>query len=447
VLIRLPWLITRRRLLTAVLIDVGIFAGLYSVCFQQRYGSSPAWSPEMALLLVFWLLTSYVQGRYYDYDDPRTDAAIKQAVSSLLALVFSLSVYLAYNWITANALNQSDSRSLLVPFLFLQTCISALVQFLLNRLLQDYFEPLNLWLVLGTAESLEGLHQAASLSRLPCKLHAVQPAELLKIALATNPAGVVFDPQQSLEPALLERLLELQAEGIEVLSTLGWCERVLQRFPSRLLGPEDMLRGEFARPGGSLQRRLKRLGDVVVSASLLLITTPLLLLAALLIRVQDGGPAFYSQLRSGLGGTPYRVWKLRSMRMGAELSGPQWSGRGDPRITRLGLWLRLTRLDELPQLIAVFTGAMSLIGPRPERPEFDLELERQIPYYRLRYGIRPGLSGWAQVNYPYGASVDDAANKLSYDLFYLRNFSFWLDLLILVKTIRLVFNARGSTPL
>jgi lipopolysaccharide/colanic/teichoic acid biosynthesis glycosyltransferase len=134
------------------------------------------------------------------------------------------------------------------------------------------------------------------------------------------------------------------------------------------------------------------------------------------------------------------------MRVDAEQLGAQWVGRADPRITRIGRLLRVTRLDELPQLLAVLAGQMSLIGPRPERPEFETELERQIPHYALRHGLRPGLSGWAQVNYPYGASVEDTANKLSYDLYYLRNFSFWLDLLILVKTMRLVFNASGAVP-
>ena len=134
------------------------------------------------------------------------------------------------------------------------------------------------------------------------------------------------------------------------------------------------------------------------------------------------------------------------MRTDAEHQGPQWSSRSDPRITTVGSFLRITRLDELPQLWCVLTGSMSLIGPRPERPEFDQELSEKIPFYELRHMIRPGLSGWAQVNYPYGASVEDSANKLSYDLYYLKNFSFLLDLLILFKTIRLVFNAQGALP-
>jgi len=183
---------------------------------------------------------------------------------------------------------------------------------------------------------------------------------------------------------------------------------------------------------------------VLVSGTLLWSTASLLLTAALLIKLEDGGPIFYSQWRSGLDGKPIKVWKLRSMRIDAEQAGVQWSRRGDPRITRIGRLLRVTRLDELPQLWSVLTGTMSLIGPRPERPKIEKDLKRHIPHYRLRHLIKPGLSGWAQVNYPYGASLADSEKKLSYDLFYLRNPSFWLDLLILFKTIRLVFNARGA---
>ena len=134
------------------------------------------------------------------------------------------------------------------------------------------------------------------------------------------------------------------------------------------------------------------------------------------------------------------------MSIDAECDGFQWSKRSDSRVTKVGTFLRRVRIDELPQLWCVLTGSMSLIGPRPERPEFDRKLEKEIPHYRLRHCMQPGLSGWAQVNYPYGASVEDAANKLSYDLYYLRNFSFWLDLLIFFKTIRLIFNAHGSLP-
>ena len=183
-----------------------------------------------------------------------------------------------------------------------------------------------------------------------------------------------------------------------------------------------------------------------MASMLLLATTPLLLISGVLIKLCDGGPIFYSQIRTGLANQPFKIWKLRTMRIDAELDGAQWSIRSDTRITNVGKLLEESGSPNSPQLISVINGTMSLIGPRPERPEFDEDLENLIPFYRLRYSIRPGLSGWAQVNYPYGSSTQDSANKLSYDLYYLRHFSFWLDLLILIKTFKLVTNAEGSLP-
>ena len=139
-----------------------------------------------------------------------------------------------------------------------------------------------------------------------------------------------------------------------------------------------------------------------------------------------------------------KITKLRTMSVNAEKKGPQWSKKNDPRITKFGYLLRKLRIDELPQLISVLKGEMSLIGPRPERPIIEKELIKKIPNYNLRYSIRPGISGWAQVNYPYGASINDSAKKLSYDLFYIKNFSIFLDILIFFKTIKLVFNAKGA---
>jgi len=155
---------------------------------------------------------------------------------------------------------------------------------------------------------------------------------------------------------------------------------------------------------------------------------------------------FYGQVRSGLFGEPIRIRKLRSMSVNAEAEGIRWASAGDARITRVGRWLRRLRIDELPQLLSVISGDMSLIGPRPERPELEKELEQVIPHYRVRHWIRPGLSGWAQVCHPYGASVADSRSKLSYDLYYLRNASLPLDLLILFKTIRLVMGGQGAEP-
>ena len=184
----------------------------------------------------------------------------------------------------------------------------------------------------------------------------------------------------------------------------------------------------------------------MVASGLLLLTAPLLLAAAALIRLEDGGPIFYGQQRTGLYGERILIWKLRSMRQNAESSGARWASRNDARITTVGNWLRRLRIDELPQLVSVLSGDMSLIGPRPERPELELDLEERIPHYRVRHWVRPGLSGWAQVCYPYGASIEDSRMKLSYDLYYLRNANLMLDFLILIKTLRLVARGQGAVP-
>ena len=435
-LIRLPWLFTRRRLLVALLLDCSLFALLFTGWFQLRFGSWPSFSLPLTWLLEFWLLCSYVLGRYYDQEEQTSAVALKQLVRTLLTLLLSTAVYLAYLWITAIAAAPTDARGFLLPFLLALALGSGLAQFCFNSLLRQRYSPTEAWVVLGSTGFYQKLSQEL--------LWARQTTGLEQASL--HGERFVVEDFNALTPEQQHHLLWLQAEGGLVLSALGWSEQVLQRFPPDLLQPADLLRGEFAAPHGSLQKRLKRLGDVLVSGVLLLLTAPLQLLAALLICLEDRGPVFYGQLRSGLDGVSFHVWKLRSMRVDAEASGAQWSGRGDPRITSIGKLLRATRVDELPQLWAVLQGQMSLIGPRPERPEIEADLERQIPHYRLRHLIRPGLSGWAQVNYPYGASLADSANKLSYDLYYLRNFSFWLDLLILVKTIRLVFNAKGSQP-
>ena len=449
-LLRLPWLLSRKRLLAALLIDTTLFSLLYLGWFRLNFASWPEFSLPLTWMLEFWLVSSYVLGRYHQVADRRSALLLSQLLRTFLVLLLSIGVYLAYHWLTATTLGAQDGRSFLLPFLLMLGLASALMQLLQSSFLLAR-TPQECWLVLGSAALTTDLRQRLAWSRIPAQLLVWQPAHhatLTADATLMHPstAGVVVADLQNLPQAQLQQLLMLQNSGLSVLTPLGWCERVLQRFPPELFSGAELIRGEFAIPQCTIQMRLKRLGDVVVSAGLLLLTMPLLLLAALCIRLGDAGPMFYSQIRSGLGGIPYRVWKLRSMRVDAERHGAQWVGSADPRITPIGRLLRLTRIDELPQLWAVLCGQMSLIGPRPERPEFEAELEQQIPHYLLRHWLRPGLSGWAQVNYPYGASIEDAANKLSYDLYYLRNFSFWLDLLILFKTMRLVFNAQGAVP-
>jgi exopolysaccharide biosynthesis polyprenyl glycosylphosphotransferase len=189
----------------------------------------------------------------------------------------------------------------------------------------------------------------------------------------------------------------------------------------------------------------KRVLDLVVGIVGLINCLPLMGLVALAVRLDSKGPIIYRQTRLGRMNECFKVLKFRSMRTDAEkVSGPQWASTNDPRVTRIGRTLRKYRLDELPQFINVIRGEMSFVGPRPERPEFVEELRKTIPYYDERHSVRPGLTGWAQVQYSYGASIEDAANKLEYDLFYLKHLSLTFDMAIILQTIRIVFSGRGG---
>ncbi len=251
-------------------------------------------------------------------------------------------------------------------------------------------------------------------------------------------------PELELEPEQQRQLEQLEQRGVTLSSLEQMVEERLERLPPALL-PQEWLDYAQLRWSNefSFQRKLKRVADVAVAGLLLLLSSPLLLLAALGIWLEDRGPVLYVQERSGWMGQPFRVLKLRTMRQQRHEGPASWTVPGDQRITRVGRLLRPSRLDELPQLLNVIRGEMSLIGPRPERPELEHEMERSIPHYRKRHWMPPGLSGWAQVCAPYAASIEEAELKLSYDLYYLRHWSTALDLLILAKTIKTVLKGAG----
>ncbi|WP_197049566.1 sugar transferase [Prochlorococcus sp. MIT 0604] len=190
----------------------------------------------------------------------------------------------------------------------------------------------------------------------------------------------------------------------------------------------------------NFQKLLKRIFDISISLIILFFSFPLLMIIFLLIKIEDGGPILYKQLRTGQNNKFISIYKIRSMRINSEKNGPKWCEKRDNRITKIGSFIRKTKIDELPQLCSVLKGDMSLIGPRPERPEFDKLLSESITDYNFRYKVKPGLSGWAQVNQKYPSSIEESKIKLNYDFYYINNFSLWLDFLIFFKTIRLVIN-------
>jgi sugar transferase (PEP-CTERM system associated) len=235
----------------------------------------------------------------------------------------------------------------------------------------------------------------------------------------------------------MEQLLACRTAGFPVSEYLHSLEREIGRIDIKRIELGWLVYAEgFG--ASALDHALKRTLDIAASLALLTLTAPFLLAAAIAVKLQDGGPVLYRQERVTRDGRVFRIMKLRTMLVNAEAQGAVWAAERDPRITRVGNFLRRTRLDELPQLFNVLRGDMSIVGPRPERPEFIAELAEQLPLYNERHRVRAGLTGWAQVNYPYGASLDDARSKLSYDLYYVKNFSVVLDLLILMQTLRVV---------
>lgn len=242
----------------------------------------------------------------------------------------------------------------------------------------------------------------------------------------------------------VRELLELRIRNVKVEEASALLERIFGKIEVDGLHPSALIFTDGFRLNASLMFA-RRLVSTFVSLVLLLIVTPLIPVIALAIKLTSPGPVLYRQKRVGRGGEYFNCYKFRTMRADAEAdTGPTWAGDDDPRITRVGRFLRQTRLDEIPQLFNVVRGDMSFVGPRPERPEFVDWLTREIPYYNLRHIVRPGVTGWAQVSYEYGASLEQSKEKLTYDLYYIKHISLAFDLYIMFTTIKIVLFGRGA---
>jgi len=239
-------------------------------------------------------------------------------------------------------------------------------------------------------------------------------------------------------------MLKLKVEGRRV--SFGWqyLEDIKKKIDVRSIKEEWFLETHgFIILHDGFQKKLKRLMDVTLSLILIMTTWPIMIISCIIIKVESRGKVIFSQERTGLRERNFKLLKFRSMREGSEASGPRWSGKDDKRVTRYGKIMRKTRIDELPQVWNILKGEMSFVGPRPERPFFIEKLEQEIPHYALRHCIKPGLTGWAQVMYPYGASIEDSLHKLEYDLYYIKHQDVVLDTVILFKTIKIVVFGRG----
>ncbi len=271
------------------------------------------------------------------------------------------------------------------------------------------------------------------------------PFNVLEAAREHQATMILLLPDAPIDDDIAHALLEAKLHGAMVVDIRSFYEHVVKSLPISQITEEWLLQNEGfnLNTRGSL-RRLKRALDVLISLVVLVPAAPVMLLTAIAIRLESPGPVIYKQDRVGLFEKEFTVYKFRSMRTDAEKNGAVWARAHDDRITRVGRFIRKVRIDELPQIWNILKGDMSFIGPRPERMTFVKELKKQIPYYSLRHTVKPGLTGWAQVSYPYGASVEDSFRKLEYDLYYIKNISILLDITIILKTVGVVLFPKGA---
>lgn len=410
----------------------------------RDFGLDPWAAQRAAVLGLIFGLVSVAVGLYSSDTYTRTKMLLAASVvGGLLALTSGIVVGAALGvdftvLVSARTATTLQALCLMALFLFI---LRAAFAWALRR---NAF--LRRVIVVGPAnEAARTVEAVAGMRPGLFEIAAVLPnaGTAVETARSVRAWGMVLTPSVSvLEP-------KLRSEGVaRVVPDAVFWERVLRRIDVRLwdnsvltpLSREAAQGGEQQRVAGAVRRA----ADIVLSIAMLGFTAPLLLVTAIVVRLESPGPAIYRQERVGLHGRVFTVLKFRSMRRDAETNGPMWARQSDPRVTRVGAFIRLVRIDELPQLVNVLRGDMSFIGPRPERPFFVAQLEKALPDYAERAMVKPGLTGWAQVNYPYGASIEDAQAKLSYDLYYVRHRTLLLDCLILLATVRVVLFQRGA---
>jgi len=293
------------------------------------------------------------------------------------------------------------------------------------------------------AAGSEGLTTPAAEPDAPPRVEASEESiHDLALRLEVDDIVVAFEERRGSLPT--EELLACRLDGIVVQEAEAFYERLTGKIPAEGMRPSYLIfnPGFLQHP---LAAGLKRLVDIALALVGIVLSLPLMIATAILVRLDSPGPILFRQERTGAHGRPFTLLKFRSMRADAEKhTGPVWATQDDPRITRVGKFIRRTRLDEMPQLFNVLAGSMSMVGPRPERPQFVRELEEKIPYYNQRHIVKPGITGWAQINYPYGNTLEDALQKLQYDLFYLKYQSTIFDLSILFHTVKTVILRKGT---
>ena len=400
---------------------------------------------ESFILIFLYTSLSYIFGRYKLQHNYSINVNKKYFLKDLFYLLLLVIVY----FFIINLLYSNQQNNLLImrklPFFMLSIIICSFSSIKIKRNFRKFYKNRKKLVFSGSEEEFKKIMKILNFKEIPFKFNIkrIKSGQLLD----NDCSGIILSKKNFKDSDVKFFIGEGIKKKIDIYFLDEWLENNLNRIPNEYINFEKFLKKYNLIKQNTIQARIKRFGDVILSISLLSITFPMLLLSGLFIWLTDKGSIIYKQLRVGKNGKEFYIYKLRTMVINAEKNGPEWVSIKDKRVTLIGKFLRKTRIDEIPQLICVLNGDMSLIGPRPERPEIELKLKKDIINYELRHLVKPGLSGWAQVNANYAASIDGVRLKLSYDLYYIANQSIFIDFLILIKTMKVVFTAQGSEPI
>jgi len=459
----LQMILSKLKKLLLVLGDFGVlYLSLY-LTLALRYRHLPGaeiWNQHFmpfTVLFLLWALTLYING-LYENATSKNDIEFYNKLLRNLLVNFALAA--AYFYLLTNRLFNIKPFAVFFIYIGVSLVLVSLWRFWYNSFVQRPNLLRNVLLIGMKDEARElvleiirkpqlGYHIAAIVHEgyrndedFPGVAFYDTGIDLKKLLREHTIQTVVTSINPHSNPELVQSLYESLALKMQFYDLPTFYEKLTGKIPVTTIGHVWFLEN-LAEGDKSLYELFKRITDIALAALGLVISAPFLPIFALLIQLDTKGPVFFRQVRIGLLGKPFEAIKLRSMIVGAEKNGAQWAERNDPRVTRLGKYLRRFRFDEIPQLWNVLKGEMTFIGPRPERPEFVANLQTMIPFYNERHLVKPGLTGWAQINFQKGSTAGDALKKLQYDLFYIKNRSLPLDIGVLLKTINLILTGKG----
>jgi exopolysaccharide biosynthesis polyprenyl glycosylphosphotransferase len=443
-----------------LLVDIALlYASLaITLLIRYRYLDKELWQEHVgpfSIVFAIWIIVFFINGLYEIRKAQKDFKFYGQLIQNLLVNTF---LTIMFFYLILGRFSSLKPQTIIVIFLIIFTGLFLLWRKVFYKIISSSTLQNNLALIGVTAESLLLAEEIITKPHLGYKLkliinpdHSLIPekfqiiptskdiSDLKKQLVAHKINTVVTINNSQYSPEVARYLFESIDLKIQYFNFRDFYEKITGKIPLSSLA-RDWFLENITQKNNQWYAIFKRLIDIFGAAIFGLVSLPFVIILAILIKLESKGPLIYKQQRIGLHNKSFTVYKLRSMIDKAETNGAQWASVNDQRITKIGKFMRRTRLDEIPQFYNIFKGNMSFVGPRPERPEFVEELKKKIPFYNERHLVKPGLSGWAQINFPYGSSVDDAMQKLQYELFYIKNQSIALDISIILQTINAVFN-------